>query len=170
MKTFLNGEWTISSPTYKNIKAKMPGSVLSSLLENNLIEDPYYRMNEYEAKKVSFEDFDFERDFDLKKEQLKVDNFLCCDGLDTIADIFINDKFIFKNRDMHVGHKILLPKDVLKEHNHIRIHFTSPYQYVWNYKNNEFFGTCGDTSAFIEPKSNVIRNAIACSDGIGVQI
>lgn len=157
MKTYLNGEWSISSQTYKNIKAKMPGSVLSALLENKLIEDPYYRMNEYEAKKVSFEDFDFERDFDLTKEQLQQNNFLCFDGIDTIADIFINDKFIFKNRDMHIGQKILLSKNALKEHNRIRIHFTSPYQYVWNYKNNEFFGTCGDTSMYIEPKSNVIR-------------
>ena len=157
MKTNLNGEWKISSPTYKNIKATIPGSVLSALLENNLIEDPYYRMNEYEAKKVSFEDFDFERDFTLNKDQLKQDNFLCFDGLDTIADIYINEKHIFKNRDMHVERRILLSRDILKEHNHIRIHFTSPYQYVWNYKNNEYFGTCGDTSAYIEVKSNVVR-------------
>ena len=71
MKTNLNGEWIINSLKYQNIKAQMPGSVLSALLENNLIEDPYYRMNEYETKKISFEDFDFERDFDLSKEQLK---------------------------------------------------------------------------------------------------
>ena len=50
MKTLLNGEWIINSPTYHNIKATMPGSVLSALLENKLIEDPYYRKNEYEAK------------------------------------------------------------------------------------------------------------------------
>ena len=157
MKTNLNGEWIINSPTYKNIKATMPGSVLSALLENNLIKDPYYRMNEYETKKISFEDFDFERDFILSKDQLKQDNFLCFDGIDTIADIYINDKFIFRNNDMHIGQKIMLSKDILKKHNHIKIHFTSPYQYVWNYKNNDFFGTCGDTSNFIEPKSNVIR-------------
>ena len=157
MKTSLNGQWTINSSTYKNIKATIPGSVLSALLENKIIEDPYYRMNEYETKKISFEDFDFERDFNLSKEQLKQDNFLCFDGIDTIADIYINDEFIFRNKDMHIGQKIMLPKEILKEHNHIKIHFTSPYQYVWNYKNKEFFGTCGDTSSFIEPKSNVIR-------------
>lgn len=157
MKTYLNGEWVVSSPNYKKIKAKIPGSVLSALLENNLIEDPYYRMNEYEAKTVSFEDFTFERDFALTKDQLKQDNFLCFDGIDTIADIFINDVFIFKNRDMHMEQRILLSKDILKENNHIKIVFTSPYQYVWNYKNNEFFGTCGDTSSYIEPKSNVVR-------------
>ena len=106
MKTNLNGEWIISSPTYKNIKATMPGSVLSALLENNLIEDPYYRMNEYEAKKISFEDFDFERDFVLSEEQLKQDNFLCFDGIDTIADIYINDELIFHNRDMHMYQRI----------------------------------------------------------------
>ena len=122
MKTNLNGEWIINSPKYQNIKAKMPCSVLSALLENNLIEDPYYRMNEYETKKISFEDFDFERDFDLSKEQLKQDNFLCFDGIDTIADIYINDEFIFRNKDMHLPQKILLAKEILKEHNRIRIH------------------------------------------------
>lgn len=159
MKTNLNGEWIINSPKYQNIKAKMPGSVLSALLENNLIEDPYYRMNEYETKKISFEDFDFERDFDLSKEQLKQDNFLCFDGIDTIADIYINDEFIFRNKDMHLPQKILLAKEILREHNHIRIHFTSPYQYVWNYKNKEFFGPEQEAAYFVEPKTSVIRKS-----------
>ena len=159
MKINLNGDWTISSSKQKSIKAKMPGSVLSALLENHLIEDPYYRMNEYEAKKVSYEDYDFQRDFVLTKEQLKQDNFLCFDGIDTIADIYINDEFIFRNNDMHIEQKILLSKDILKEHNHIKIHFVSPYQYISNYKNKEFFVTCGDNATFVEPKSNVLRKA-----------
>ena len=159
MKTLLNGEWIINSPTYHNIKATMPGSVLSALLENKLIEDPYYRKNEYEAKKVSFEDFDFERDFDLTKEQLKKNNFLFIDGLDTIADVYINDELILRSFSMHIEQRLLLDNELLKEHNHIKIHFTSPYRYISNYKNKDYYGTCLDNTGVIEPKSNLMRKA-----------
>ena len=61
MKIDLNGKWTISSKKYHGVETDVPGSVLGALLEHKLIEDPYYRLNESEVRKASFEDFDFER-------------------------------------------------------------------------------------------------------------
>ena len=87
MKIDLNGKWIINSSTYKNIITDIPGSVLSALLEHKLIEDPYYRLNEYEIKKISYEDFDFERDFSLSKAQLENHNFL-----------FSHQNIIFSNK------------------------------------------------------------------------
>lgn len=141
MKIDLNGKWNVSSKTYQNFLTTVPGSVLGGLLENKLIEDPYYRVNEYEAKKISFEDFTFERDFALTKEQLKKTNFLFLDGLDTVAKVYVNDVFVTSSINMHIMQRVQLDNSILKENNHIKIEFTSPYQYVWNYPRKDTFKT-----------------------------
>ena len=47
-KIDLNGCWKISGAGFK-IKGEGPGSVYSNLLQQGLIEDPYYRDNEMSA-------------------------------------------------------------------------------------------------------------------------
>ena len=157
MKIDLNGKWIINSSTYKNIITDIPGSVLSALLDHNLINDPYYRLNEYEIKKISYEDFDFERDFSLTKEQLENHNFLFLDGVDTIADIYINDVLIAKSLSMNIAQRILINPKILKEDNHIKIHFVSPYRYIKEYPFKEYFHTYSNNVT--EEKSPVIRKA-----------
>ena len=157
MKIDLNGKWIINSSSYKNITADIPGSVLSTLLDHKLIEDPYYRLNEYEIKKISYEDFDFERDFSLTKEQLENHNFLFFDGVDTIADIYINGFLIAKSLSMNIAQRILINPKILKEDNHIKIHFVSPYRYIKEYPFKEYFHTYSYNVT--EEKSPVIRKA-----------
>lgn len=41
MKINLNGKWYLDSARYSHLPASIPGSVLSTLLEHHLIEDPF---------------------------------------------------------------------------------------------------------------------------------
>lgn len=83
-----SNEWTPVS---------VPGTVLSGLLEADKMQDPYYRENEYEARELLAKDYVFETDFCISEEQLnKKHCVLVCEGLDTLADVYVNEKLVEK--------------------------------------------------------------------------
>ena len=59
----LNGIWHLSGGEY-SCDGTVPGSVYSFLLDNKLIEDPYYRDNELKFVGITDVDFEFSRRFD----------------------------------------------------------------------------------------------------------
>ncbi len=131
----LAGEWQFlcSTPIEQMPKGtynvQIPGSVLSGLLENECIEDPYYRENEYATRDLLNHDFTFFRTFDLKKEEGQTYE-LMCDGIDTLADIFINDVLVASVQNMHVRHRIPCTEILQDGSNSIRIQIQSPVTYM----------------------------------------
>lgn len=85
-KILLDGIWNMSGNGF-NCSGKIPGSVYSFLLSNRLMEDPYYRQNEYSALRLMDHDYTFYRSFEINKGNSPI--LLCCDGLDTLCDIYI---------------------------------------------------------------------------------
>ena len=99
MRTYLlNGLWQLNGNGIR-CEGKIPGSVLSFFLDNNVIDDPFYRDNEDKAFAVLNHEYDFSREFELT--EIKNEMFLCCDGLDTLATIYLNDKLVAKTKNMH---------------------------------------------------------------------
>ena len=109
-KFYLNGTWQLKKADETLLcPVEIPGSVLSGLTEHGLLEDPFYRMNEYPTRELLKNDFIFSREFELKKEEGRV-YALCCDGIDTVADIFINGMLIKHVDNMHLRYRILVHK------------------------------------------------------------
>ena len=85
----LNGTWMMNekgSEAY--IEAKVPGSVLSALLVQHRIKDPYFGTNEQDAEEMFRKDYFFSREFEVMPELLQQDRVrLCCKGIDTISNI-----------------------------------------------------------------------------------
>ncbi len=131
--TMLNGSWNIKSADGKTgCPANIPGSVLSAAVENGILENPYYRMNEYVARDFLSQDFIFCKTFSLHKQE-KYTYELCCDGIDTVADIYINGTLIKKVKNMHLRYKIEC-SGVLKDgENKIEIYFHSAIKYIESY-------------------------------------
>lgn len=129
----LNGSWNIKSACGKTrCPANIPGSVLSAAVENGILENPYYRMNEYVARDFLSQDFIFYKIFSLHKHE-RYTYELCCDGIDTIADIYINGTLIKKVKNMHLRYQIEC-SDVLKDgENKIEIYFHSAIKYIESY-------------------------------------
>lgn len=155
MKIDLNGKWMLNSSTYQNVPATVPGSVLSNLLEHNLIEDPFYRDNEEKVRQCLKENYTFTRRFPLTKKQLVQHNYLFLEGVDTLAKIYINDCLITEIFNMHTHKRIALNNSILKEDNEIRVEFSNVYDYIENYPNKEQFRTFAVT----HPNGPVIRKS-----------
>jgi len=86
----------------------IPGSVYGNLLLQGLIPDPYDGMNELTALKLMENDFRFRTVFTLTREQVESDFLLLrFDGIDTLADIYLNDVLL--------GHGILFDYSFLKK-------------------------------------------------------
>lgn len=153
MKLDLSGLWRMNCSKFIDLPAQIPGSVLSNLLAQGLIPDPFYRDNEAAVRACLSDDYSFCRTFCLTAQQLAATNFLCLDGIDTVANIEINGQCVAELRDMHTPYKILLDPALLKEENTICVRFTSPYRYIENYDGKGLF----ETYAVTQKKSPCIR-------------
>lgn len=127
----LDGIWEMRSDQEQQwIQAKVPGSVYQNLLEAGRIEDPFYRENEIAAKAVSEKDYFYRRTFPADKELLDKERVvLCCEGIDTIAEIFINGRSVLKCDNMHRTWEAEISSAIREGENEILVHFTSPYTY-----------------------------------------
>ena len=100
-KLSLSGKWRMTGNGYDCI-GTVPGSLYSFLLENGLMEDPYYRDNEDTALRLSYHDYTFERSFEFVPDGNK--QILHFDGLDTFCDVYFNEKLVGKTENMHVAY------------------------------------------------------------------
>lgn len=108
----------------------IPGTVLSGLLEAGKLEDPYYRENEYAARELLAKDYVFETDFAASDEQIRRRHcVLVCEGLDTLADVYLNGRLIGKAGNMHRTWRFDC-KEALQRENHLRIYFHSALTYI----------------------------------------
>ena len=117
--------------TTDKLPARVPGSVYSDLLDNKKIEDPFWRDNETEIRKISDNDYVYESEFcvedDLLSEEMILLHF---DGLDTIADVYLNGEKLGSANNMHRMWEFEV-KDILKAHNNqLTVHFHSPSRFI----------------------------------------
>ena len=143
MKKFnLNGSWNMSGGGY-DCNGNVPGSVYSFLLENKLMEDPYYRTNEIAATDILENDFEFSRNFLFEKPNFPV--LLHCDGLDTLCDIYINNKFIAHTDNMHCSYEFDVTENLKNGENSIKLVFSSPNKFIREMHKKDYVPGNGDT-------------------------
>ena len=138
-KFLLNGEWNITSKTYNTV-GQVPGSVYGALLNNGLIEDPFYRDNEATAMFVMDEEFVFTRTFDYTKKSDKI--MLVCEGLDTLCDLYLNGKFVAHTDNMHRSYYFDVTQFLVDGENEIKAVFP-PFDAYIKAKNAEHELTSG---------------------------
>lgn len=107
--------------------ANIPGSVHTDLLNNKLINDPFYRLNEQNLQWIDKLDWEYTTDFNLTNEMKSADKLLLVfEGLDTYANIFLNNKLVYTGTNMFVGSTIEINPDSLFPVNNLHIVFKSP--------------------------------------------
>ena len=110
--------------------ANIPSTLLKNLMDLGILEDPYYRLNEFKAKEFSKKPVSFERTFYISKELLNNSNYLIFEGIDTIAKVFINDELILDASDSHRTYKIKIDDYIHLGDNDLKVDIESPYEYL----------------------------------------
>lgn len=108
-KICLNGEWklkVLGKNGYgigtEEMPAKVPGSVYGTLMEQKKIPDLYYRDYVLQANRFWENDFEYSRSFTIEEKEAESDVLLLCfDGIDTLADIYVNEMFVGVAYNMH---------------------------------------------------------------------
>ncbi|GHV10632.1 beta-mannosidase [Spirochaetia bacterium] len=113
------------------LPAKVPGSVYSDLLANKKMEDPFWRDNEDKSFALMENDFEYVNSFTAGQRLVNSDNVLLrCDGLDTLADVYLNGALIGKAENMHRIWEFDVKKQIKIGDNTLRIVFHSPNKFL----------------------------------------
>ena len=113
------------------IPAVVPGSVYNDLLRNGRMEDPYYRDNEAKALEIMENDFEYTSVFDVEKDILDCEDILLhFDGIDTIADIYLNGTWLASVKNMHRTWEFSVKKALRETENELRIVLHSPTKFI----------------------------------------
>ena len=106
------------------LKADVPGNNFSDLLSNNIIPDPFYGTNEDSVQWVAEREWVYKSNFKLSEKFLQKDKHeIIFNGLDTYAQVYLNDSLILKSDNMFRTW-ILNLDNILREKNSLVVKFT----------------------------------------------
>ena len=127
-RLYLNKGWTFGMARQPNRHpAVVPGVVHTDLLREGLIEDPYIGLNERSVQWVDKEDWVYETTFQVSEAITGKDRIeLCFEGLDTYADVYLNDKKIIEADNMFRIWRAEVKPLLKSGSNVLRVYFHSP--------------------------------------------
>lgn len=127
----LCGDWLLSGGEFRRIPARVPGCVHTDLLANRLIEDPFFADNEKKLMWIGETDWCYERDFTVDSDVLNSRRvILHCEGLDTLASVYINGDKIAEADNMFRTWEFDIKRYLRHGKNNIRIVFHSAIPYI----------------------------------------
>jgi beta-mannosidase len=107
--------------------AIVPGTVHTDLMNNSIIDDPFFSLNELAVQWVDKEDWIYETTFNLSPETLAKNNIrLFFKGLDTYADVYLNERKILETDNMFREWRTDIKPFVKEKGNKLRIYLHSP--------------------------------------------
>ncbi|MFY7739133.1 MAG: beta-mannosidase [Flavobacterium sp.] len=124
----LNSEnWSFKKISDSNwFPAKVPGTVHADLYNNKIILNPFFGNNEKELQWIENETWEYQTSFKISKEELKNQNtILQFEGLDTYAEVFLNNKKILDANNMFRLWKGDVKNNLKVGKNNIKIVFKS---------------------------------------------
>ncbi|NJP40537.1 glycoside hydrolase family 2 protein [Oscillospiraceae bacterium HV4-5-C5C] len=141
LKQSLDGIWTLEFQD-QTCEGSVPGSVYSFLLNAGLMPDPYDQDNELQALELMQNDSCFSRSFTVTEDFLRQSKqiTLCCDGLDTLAEISLNGQLIGTADNMHRSWEFAAGHLLRAGENTIRIVFHSPVAWIRQANQTDYIG------------------------------
>lgn len=128
----LCGAWTLTEAAgRRDIPARVPGTVLGDMLAAGLIQDPFWRENEYQALRLFDRDYEYRRTFDVPAAFLihrHID--LVFEGLDTLADVTLNGQSVLNADNMHRTWRVDVKPLLVERGNTLAVLLRSPNRYI----------------------------------------
>ena len=112
-------------------EARVPGCNFTDLQKNGIIDDPFFRDNEKHLQWLEKKNWEYQTDFEISDEELSYPQIeLIFEGLDTYADIYLNDRKIACTDNMFIEWKTEIRSCLKSGQNNLRVFFHSPILYV----------------------------------------
>jgi beta-mannosidase len=123
----LNGTWQMHQQGSQKIyNSEVPGVVHLDLIDNKVIADPFYATWEEKVQWVSDTGWVYEKYFELDRTFFRNRNIqLVCEGLDTYANVYLNDSLIITADNMFKTWYANIKQILYVGYNKIRIEFPS---------------------------------------------
>ena len=97
------------------------------MLENEVIEDPFYGVNEQEMNWIYDSDWVYEKEFDIEDDFLNHKNIILrFYGLDTYTKIYLNDEILGLTENMFIRYEFDIKSKLQNTGNKLIIKFKSP--------------------------------------------
>ena len=124
----LHSNWEFQQKdTKKWYEATVPGCVHTDLMDNGIIKDPYYRLNESKVQWVDKEDWVYKNTFHINSNDYqKQHHEIQFEGLDTYASVYLNDSLILQSNNMHRTYIINVKSQLKQGENSLKIILESP--------------------------------------------
>jgi len=111
------------------LPAVVPGGIYSDLIRNNVIGHPFFGTNDVNYRWVGDNNWNYAGSFTINSQLLYNDIFIVFEGIDTVAQIFINDHFVGTTENMFVCYRFYIKKYVTSLENTLRVRILSSIQY-----------------------------------------
>ncbi len=109
------------------LPATVPGTVHTDLLKNGEIEEPHFGTNGRDLQWIEREDWEYKTTFLADGEIITKDKIvLDFHGLDTYADVYLNDSLILVSNNMFRSWEVSVSSIIRSGENELRIYFHSP--------------------------------------------
>ena len=142
----LNGEWALYYAPEKGgkeeafrpdmlqvwprVKANVPGNCERALVDAGVMGDPYWDEQQLDAAKYEYYQWIYETGFDAPAAQPGARVFLRFDGIDTIADIYLNGAHLLRAENMFVEHEADVTNLLRETDNRLIVHIHSAMNYA----------------------------------------
>ena len=126
-KISLDGTWNLINEK-KNIQVQcpVPGTVFEAVINNRVIDDPFYGENENKSSWVFNSEWLFEREFDVNPDFLTHSKIILCFlGLDTFTEIYLNETLLGSTKNMFRSYEFEVKQLLKQEKNKLSIKFYS---------------------------------------------
>ena len=127
-RQYLHNGWTFGEARLPHrYPAVVPGVVHTDLMRVGLIDDPYIGLNERKVQWVDKEDWMYETTFQPSNAMMKHQHIdLCFEGLDTYADVYLNDTKVVEANNMFRRWRVDAKSLLKSGDNVLRVYFHSP--------------------------------------------
>jgi beta-mannosidase len=125
---FLHNNWQFAIKEDTLFRpAKIPGYVHTDLIHNNVIDSLYWGKNPEKYNFVGDTGWVYRTTIQLSPEKMDYKNKqLIFEGVDTYADIFLNDSLILSTENMFLEYKADISDQLHDGKNELEVHFKSP--------------------------------------------
>jgi beta-mannosidase len=126
-KYFLDRNWQFRAVWESSwLSATVPGTVHTDLLNNNIIDDPFFGNNEKDLQELEKSDWEYKTNFSIDEKIFSKQNIeIVFEGLDTYAKVYLNDSLIITADNMFRMWQVSCKSLLKKENNKLLIVFSS---------------------------------------------